>query len=81
MFQSMNYVLLNRLRLKVEMYLPSDCKDIGIITFQFVAKAYLLCYDTITLECFRRGVGGLRWEGSRRELDENYLLYNNIKYK
>ena len=60
MFQSINYVLLNRLRLKVKMYPTSDCKDIGIITFEFVAKTHFLCYDTITWECFRRGVGGLR---------------------
>ena len=29
MFQTMNYVILKRLRLKYEMYTPSDCKDIG----------------------------------------------------
>ena len=44
----MNSVRINNLRLKYQRFAPSDCKDIGIRRFEFVAKTQFLClaYNT-----------------------------------
>ena len=43
MFQTMNYVRSNSLSLKYQGFPLSDCQDIGIRKFEFVAKTQFLC--------------------------------------
>ena len=41
----MNSVRSNNLSLKNQRFTPSDCKDIGIRTFEFVAKTQFICKE------------------------------------
>ena len=41
-FQTMNFVRSNNVSLKYKRPTPSDCKDIGIRKFEFVAKTQFL---------------------------------------
>jgi len=38
----MKYIRLNNPRLKYQRFTPTGCRDIGIRTFQFVAKTQIL---------------------------------------
>ena len=49
-FQTINYVKSNILRLKYQKFTPSGCKDIGIIKYEFVAKSqFLYIHENLNL--------------------------------
>ena len=77
-------VISNNLRLKLQRFKPTGCKDIGIRKFQFVAKTQLLW--SVTAERlkkgFRNGIYSLfsfliRKTNFQPNI-ENYLVFNYL---